>query len=1561
MKRMLIILGVVLMFFSLRAQSTSNYYYANGVPQYWTEDSTSVNIIVQNMHNYNAIVQNLELLFTDVNDEILADDEDDNIIVNSLSLPLMHKDSIIAAIRIAADDIAFFTYSKLVNGSRIWLRNDIYVKSKVNFKGASLSSLFPVIQNYNVISIIEEEEDYRIICATEYDVVSLANLMHDTTIVTYSTPDFYSDGKLGTTDPYFGLQYGLKNTGLGGGTVGIDIKAEQAWAFLQSINKTFGESIKISVIDDGVEEHEDLYSGGISKVLTGWTVNGSGTGRPRPNGFHGQGCAGLISATHDTIGIAGIAPNTRIVPIRIFKNNDKMFSNARVAKGITKAWKDLGAKILSNSWYKSPDNEIIEKAIKEAVKNEVLVVACTGNQGVVHFPANMSEVIAVGSINRSGNVWGYSGKGSALDIVAPSGDINFLGDVTTTDRMGSNGHDVGNYCFHFGGTSAACPLVAGVAALVWSAKPTLTRQQVRNIIESTTQKIGNYPSTKPNGTWSSEMGYGLVDAHKAVVEAFLYGHGNISIYGASNLSFCNTYTYTCNIYRPDLFTYEWECVNNGGITILAITSDPNQLSVNITPVNAGQGTIIVKIYNQGRLMYTRQQIVTVNSTGLPYPLFPIAPTPLTITSNTNWSSSNRLLISPVTVQSGVTLTITSNVYCTENAKITVHPGGKLIIDGGTLTNACSGKMWQGITVMGNPSLPVNQTNQGFVQITNNGKIENAICGITVNGGGMVEATGAQFINNKTGVNFMPLYVANKGTPGTFSNTSFVLNNSYIGSIANFEGHLKMDNCGDVLVNGGCIFNNQSSTNIDNGIIVTDATTKWSGNNQLLSTPIDIKTGATFTHTGTISCNGTAKIIVHPGGMLNINGGTLTSGCTGQAWQGITVHNGGSVTVAHAQIDDAPVVVQAGGTCTVLNNGSLQLVENGKLIIEEDGNLVMGNKAKIIGVNNNVADVIHVKGGGFTAGTNATFENLTGGILLENSQNTTDPLFYDRLIEYDLNYTTFNNTPLVHRGTKLHIANCNFNQGSHVVTSISNSVIDKCYFSNSTFSSDHSSLTMGYDGLIPVRATVSNSYFVGNNSQTALSINNAITFTLEKNTIRSYEIGISLTRSGRTLSEKERGGDEALLINKGTLIAGNKVTFCGTGIELYASIAKFNGNSISGGNGFGVRLYNNSYTSFGVSAVQYLSANQYIIKCNSYEFYASANSFPTFFRYNSIYNEDKSGNFKNAPYFWWDVTTPYTGAAKDLNYNCWGTHFNPTIHLHPTEAFITDSIWCPIPPIKPLVDEEILYLTGLGFFADEDYTNAEATFKEIIETYPNSSFAIAALHELFALEHYTNNDFYSLNNYFASFMPADSNLFHTADFLATRCHVVEREWQPAIDWYENRIENPPSYQDSIFAVIDLGNIHLMMEEDTMGGTRGKPACYYRLAEIKPKSRQEYETNKTTLLATLPQIKKSEKPQTEEPPTAIRTLSQPDKKGALGECVPNPTNGNALIFYEIYREGVVEIQIYNIMGQLVKTFPQGMLKQGNYKVKISFAGVPAGLYHYSLLVNGERVDVKKVVVN
>jgi len=365
---------------------------------------------------------------------------------------------------------------------------------------------------------------------------------------------------------------------------------------------------------------------------------------------------------------------------------------------------------------------------------------------------------------------------------------------------------------------------------------------------------------------------------------------------------------------------------------------------------------------------------------------------------------------------------------------------------------------------------------------------------------------------------------------------------------------------------------------------------------------------------------------------------------------------------------------------------------------------------------------------------------------------------------------------------------------------------------------------------------------------------------------------------------------------------------------------------------------------------------YIQDNTSYELYASDNSFPVVFRNNNIIDEDNGGNISGDPLIYWDVKLVIYNIAGDVRYNCWGNNFDPKEDLYPYSVFLYDPALCSKSGSPPRGDDETLFQTGLDFFATEDYPNAETTFKEVIETYPESRFAIAALHELYALEHYTNNNFYNLYGYYNTFTSTDSNLFDVAEFLKTRCHVKEKNWQPAVNWYENRIENPPSYQDSVFAVIDLGNIHLMMEHDTASGNGAKAHyAHYKLQDIKPKSKQEYETNRASLLATLPQIKKS---QISNPKSQISNPTS--KTGALGHCIPNPTNGNATISYEIYTEGSVEIQIYNAMGQLVKSFPQGNLKQGNYKAKISLSGVPAGLYHYTLLVNGERSDAKKVVV-
>jgi hypothetical protein len=189
------------------------------------------------------------------------------------------------------------------------------------------------------------------------------------------------------------------------------------------------------------------------------------------------------------------------------------------------------------------------------------------------------------------------------------------------------------------------------------------------------------------------------------------------------------------------------------------------------------------------------------------------------------------------------------------------------------------------------------------------------------------------------------------------------------------------------------------------------------------------------------------------------------------------------------------------------------------------------------------------------------------------------------------------------------------------------------------------------------------------------------------------------------------------------------------------------------------------------------------------------------------------------------------------------------------------------------------------------------------------------------------------------------LFDVADFLAIRCDVADQNWQPAIDWYENRIAEPPSYPDSVFAVIDLGDIHLMMENDSL-----KAGRVLRFPHLIPKSKREYEENKAELLATLP---KTDQPQ--------HPLAETGKTGVLSQNIPNPANGSTTVVYDVIKEGQVELRMYNQLGQLLQTLPQGTKKEGTYRIELSLAGLPAGMYHYVLFINGEKADAKKLIVN
>jgi subtilisin family serine protease len=143
----------------------------------------------------------------------------------------------------------------------------------------------------------------------------------------------------------------------------------------------------------------------------------------------------------------------------------------------------------------------------------------------IAYPASHPETIAVGASTNFDYRADYSRYGPGLDFVAPSSGGS-LG-IYTTDRTGAAGYDAGDYTSSFGGTSAATPLAAGVAALILSSNPNLTARQVRDIMRNTSDKLDSV-SYDANG-WSPYYGYGRINAEQAVSEATSMGALTVTI------------------------------------------------------------------------------------------------------------------------------------------------------------------------------------------------------------------------------------------------------------------------------------------------------------------------------------------------------------------------------------------------------------------------------------------------------------------------------------------------------------------------------------------------------------------------------------------------------------------------------------------------------------------------------------------------------------------------------------------------------------------------------------------------------------------------------------------------------------------------------------------------------------------------------------------------------------------------------------------------------------------------------------------------------------------------
>ena len=338
--------------------------------------------------------------------------------------------------------------------------------------------------------------------------------------VEYIEPNYTYKAINTMADSDFGKQWGLLNDGKNSGSwwyrgvAGVDISALQAWTITKGSN-----DIKIAVIDTGVDyNHKDLKRNIMVNDLelngiAGVDDDGNGhiddvygydfannDGDPMDGNGHGTHCAGVIGATHDSNGIAGVMANVKILPIK-FLTDKGSGDLASAIQSIDYAIA-RGVHVMSNSWGGGGKSMALFEAIQRAQDAGISFIAAAGNENNNNdkkptYPATyeLDNVISVGAMDAKGKRANFSNYGTnTVHVFAPG--VNTYSTVP------------GNKYQKMSGTSMACPHVAGVAGLLLANEPNLTYTEIKERLMNTAIKSSELAPYTASG---------YVDAHKALL------------------------------------------------------------------------------------------------------------------------------------------------------------------------------------------------------------------------------------------------------------------------------------------------------------------------------------------------------------------------------------------------------------------------------------------------------------------------------------------------------------------------------------------------------------------------------------------------------------------------------------------------------------------------------------------------------------------------------------------------------------------------------------------------------------------------------------------------------------------------------------------------------------------------------------------------------------------------------------------------------------------------------------------------------------------------------------
>jgi subtilisin family serine protease len=407
----------------------------------------------------------------------------------------------------------------------------------------SITSLNKQYQVTSIRKIFKDAENTELDCiyfltlSKNSNIISVIEDYSSNQYVVYAEPNYIGELPIIPNDEYFTQQWALNNSGQFGGTTDADIDAVEAWDIDIGVS-----GIIIASVDSGVDyNHEDIADNiwhnedeianngidddenGYIDDVVGWDFCDNDSDPMdefvNPQFGHGTRCAGVHSAiSNNALGVAGVSWNCKTMVLRCFMG---YYNVEFYAKGIKYA-ADNGADIINIEMAIPADSNIIEDAVNYAYDKGCYLVAAAGNTNTdaPHYPAAYEVVTSVGATNQRDercdeDDWGLgrgSNYGEWLDVAAPGNSLWLLHPNNAYNFMSG------------GGTSLSAPFVAGLAALLLSSDPTLSPDEVKEI-------ICDEDNVDPVTTGGYYIGSGRINAHKVLLDFIM---PDLECYGGLN-------------------------------------------------------------------------------------------------------------------------------------------------------------------------------------------------------------------------------------------------------------------------------------------------------------------------------------------------------------------------------------------------------------------------------------------------------------------------------------------------------------------------------------------------------------------------------------------------------------------------------------------------------------------------------------------------------------------------------------------------------------------------------------------------------------------------------------------------------------------------------------------------------------------------------------------------------------------------------------------------------------------------------------------------------------------